>query len=236
MAHDRPSQPAPRPEDREAGTPLRALVAAGPTHEPIDDVRYIGNRSSGRMGAAIAEALREAGCRVTFCRGPGVAEVPGCRDARFRTAGELLSALRAEWPDHDVLVMAAAVADFRPARAVAGKMRRESGRTTLELEPTEDILASLASERRPGQFVVGFALERPEELEASARAKLLRKGADAIVANPLETMDSSDVDATVLLADGTRLSPGGRMPKRSFASWLAAQVVPRAAAQRAARG
>ena len=236
MAPDRPSPPSPRPPAAPAGARLRALVAAGPTHEPIDDVRFIGNRSSGRMGLAIAEALQEAGCQVTFCRGPGVPEAPGCRDARFRTAAELLAALQREWPDHDLLVMAAAVADFRPVRTVDGKMKRGSGRATLELEPTEDILSSLASGRLPGQFVVGFALERREDLEDSARAKLLRKRADAIVANPLETMDAEDVDATVLLADGTRLDPGGRTAKRSFASWLAAQVVPRALERRAARG
>lgn len=212
--------------------PLRVLVAAGPTHEPIDDVRFIGNRSSGRMGLAIADAFREAGCTVTFCRGPGVQALPGTTDGRFRTAAELLGLLREQWPGHDLLVMAAAVSDYRPARPRAGKMRREAGAVSLELEPTEDILASLASARRPGQFVVGFALERPEDLDGSAREKLARKGADAIVANPLETMDADDVEATVLLADGGRLSPGARVPKRDFGSWLAGEILPRAAARR----
>ena len=216
---------------------LRAIVAFGPTHEPIDDVRFIGNRSSGRMGAAIAGALREAGCTVTAVRGPGAPEAAGCRDKRFRTAADLLSTLRAEWPAHDLLVMAAAVADFRPAAPLEGKLRRESGPMELRLEPTQDILSGLAGTRRPDQYVVGFALERPEELVASARAKLERKRADAVVANPLETMDAADVDARVLLADGGMLAPAaGRMAKDAFARWLVGELLPRAERRRAGRG
>jgi len=212
--------------------PLRVLVAAGPTHEPIDDVRYIGNRSSGRMGTAIAGAFLDAGCTVTLARGPGVATVDGCTDRRFGTAAELLALLNAEWPGHDLLVMAAAVADYRPARRVDGKLRREDGPLTLQLEPTQDILSGLAGTRSDHQYVVGFALERPEELAASAAAKLARKRADAIVANPLETMDSADVDGRVLFADGrTRAPSGGRIPKAAFAAWLAALILPLAEAR-----
>ena len=216
---------------------LRAIVAFGPTHEPIDDVRFIGNRSSGRMGAAIAGALREAGCTVTAVRGPGAPEAAGCRDKRFRTAADLLSTLRAEWPAHDLLVMAAAVADFRPAAPLEGKLRRESGPMELRLEPTQDILSGLAGTRRPDQYVVGFALERPEELVASARAKLERKRADAVVANPLETLDAAEVDARVLLADGGMLAPAaGRIAKDAFARWLVGELLPRAERRRAGRG
>jgi phosphopantothenoylcysteine decarboxylase/phosphopantothenate--cysteine ligase len=212
--------------------PLRVLVAAGPTHEPIDDVRYIGNRSSGRMGTAIAGAFLDAGCTVTLARGPGVATVDGCTDRRFGTAAELLALLNAEWPGHDLLVMAAAVADYRPARRVDGKLRREDGPLTLQLEPTQDILSGLAGTRSDHQYVVGFALERPEELAASAAAKLARKRADAIVANPLETMDSADVDGRVLFADGRTTAPsGGRIPKAAFAAWLAALILPLAEAR-----
>jgi len=212
--------------------PLRVLVAAGPTHEPIDDVRYIGNRSSGRMGTAIAGAFLDAGCTVTLARGPGVAAVDGCTDRRFGTAAELLALLNAEWPGHDLLVMAAAVADYRPARRVDGKLRREDGPLTLQLEPTQDILSGLAGTRSDHQYVVGFALERPEELAASAAAKLARKRADAIVANPLETMDSADVDGRVLFADGRTTAPsGGRIPKAAFAAWLAALILPLAEAR-----
>ena len=212
--------------------PLRVLVAAGPTHEPIDDVRYIGNRSSGRMGTAIAAAFLDAGCTVTLARGPGVATVDGCTDRRFGTAAELLALLNAEWPGHDLLVMAAAVADYRPARRVDGKLRREDGPLTLQLEPTQDILSALAGTRSDHQYVVGFALERPEELAASAAAKLARKRADAIVANPLETMDSTDVDGRVLFADGRTMAPsGGRIPKAAFAAWLTALILPLAQAR-----
>jgi phosphopantothenoylcysteine decarboxylase/phosphopantothenate--cysteine ligase len=210
------------------------LVAAGPTHEPIDDVRYIGNRSSGRMGTSICRAFLDAGCQVTLARGPGVASVDGCADRRFGTAAELLELLKKEWPAHQLLVMAAAVADYRPARRVDGKLRREDGPLTLELEPTEDILSGLAGARHDRQYVVGFALERPEELTASAAAKLARKRADAIVANPLETMDSTDVDGHVLFADGRTMSPpGGRMAKPAFAAWLAAVILPLAKARAA---
>ncbi len=221
---------SPLPADP-TGRPLRALVAVGPTQEPIDEVRFIGNRSSGRMGRAIAGALRGAGCEVTVAAGPGVGPVDGTRTAGFRTAADLLALLRAEWPTHDLLVMAAAVADYRPARAPAGKLRREDGPIALELVPTEDILAGIAGSRAPGQYVVGFALERPEDLERSAAAKLVRKRADAIVANPLETMDAPDVDAALLYADGSRAAPG-RMPKEDFARWLAAEILPRARARR----
>jgi phosphopantothenoylcysteine decarboxylase/phosphopantothenate--cysteine ligase len=208
---------APRPS---GSRPLRVLVAAGPTHEPIDDVRYIGNRSSGLMGTAIASAFRDRGHAVTLTRGPGVAAISGCVDRQFVTAADLLSVLRTEWPAHDLLVMAAAVADYRPANRVAGKMNREAGPITLALEPTEDILAGLAASRRPNQYVVGFALERPEDLERSATAKLIRKRADAIVANPLATMNAPDVDAKVIFADGRSASPGRSMPKPEFAAWL----------------
>jgi phosphopantothenoylcysteine decarboxylase/phosphopantothenate--cysteine ligase len=210
------------------------LVAAGPTHEPIDDVRYIGNRSSGRMGTSICRAFLDAGCQVTLARGPGVASVDGCTDRRFGTAAELLELLKKEWPAHQLLVMAAAVADYRPARRVDGKLRREDGPLTLALEPTEDILSGLTGARTDRQYVVGFALERPEELAASAAAKLARKRADAIVANPLETMDSADVDGHVLFADGRTMSPpGGRMAKPAFAAWLAAVILPLAKARAA---
>jgi len=210
------------------------LVAAGPTHEPIDDVRYIGNRSSGRMGTSICRAFLDAGCQVTLARGPGVASVDGCTDRRFGTAAELLELLKKEWPAHQLLVMAAAVADYRPARRVDGKLRREDGPLTLALEPTEDILSGLAGARHDRQYVVGFALERPEELAGSAAAKLARKRADAIVANPLETMDSADVDGRILFADGRTMSPtGGRMAKPAFAAWLAAVILPLAKARAA---
>jgi phosphopantothenoylcysteine decarboxylase/phosphopantothenate--cysteine ligase len=186
------------------------------------------------MGTSICRAFLDAGCQVTLARGPGVASVDGCADRRFGTAAELLELLKKEWPAHQLLVMAAAVADYRPARRVDGKLRREDGPLSLALEPTEDILSGLAGARHDRQYVVGFALERPEELAASAAVKLARKRADAIVANPLETMDSTDVDGHVLFADGRTTSPpGGRMAKPAFAAWLAAVILPLAKARAA---
>lgn len=172
------------------------------------------------MGTAIAAAFQAHGYPVTVVRGPGVPAVPECGDRQFVTAADLLSVLRTEWPIHDVLVMAAAVADYRAARYEPGKMRREAGPITLELQPTEDILAGLAAHRRADQFVVGFALEHPDELERSATAKLHRKRANAIVANPLATMNSPDIDATVYFADGRSATPGQTLPKTAFAVWL----------------
>ena len=228
-----PARPSTVPH---AGRPLRALVTVGPTHEPIDEVRYLGNRSSGRMGMAIAESLAAEGCSVTVLAGPGVTATGGLTTERFVTTADLGRLLDRHWPAHDLLVMAAAVADYRPARAASGKMRREDGPVTLSLEPTPDLLAGLAARTGPGRFIVGFALERPDELEASARRKLARKGVDAIVANPIDTMDADDVEATLFLRDGSVRSPGpGRLPKRAFARWLARTVVPMAADRPAAR-
>lgn len=211
---------------------IRALVTAGPTHEPIDAVRFIGNRSSGRMALAIADALSDHGCQVTLLAGPGVGTAGAGRPApdrvrRFTTADDLGRLLGEEWPAHDLLVMAAAVADFKPARRAEGKLRRGAAVAPIELVPTGDLLAGLAGSTRPDQFVVGFALEEPAELDRSARDKLASKRADAIVANPLATMDASDVDATLYLRDGRVERPADRpMPKPEFAAWLAARILP----------
>lgn len=212
--------------------PLRVLVAAGPTHEPIDQVRFIGNRSSGRMGQAIAAEFHSRGCSVALARGPGVTGVTGCNDHAFVTAADLLETLKRLWKEHDLLIMAAAVADFRPAASVAGKMRREAGPVTLLLEPTEDILAGLTSMRTPQQFVVGFALEEASQLAQSAQAKLQRKRADLIVANPLSTLDALSVEGCVYFPDGNRAAPPpGPIAKPAFAAWLAQLVLPLAGAR-----
>ena len=207
---------------------LRALVALGPTHEPIDAVRYLGNRSSGRMGVAIARALLRAGCDVRTLAGPcqpdGLDSLPGVQ--RFRTAEQLRQLIAGAWPACDLLVMAAAVADWRPAATMEGKRRRQGGALTLELEPVPEILGSLDS--RPNQFVVGFALEPEAELLESARSKLGRKRADCIVANPLETMDAPDVVGTLVWADGRIETPGTRLAKPAFADWLCGRVLPAA--------
>jgi phosphopantothenoylcysteine decarboxylase/phosphopantothenate--cysteine ligase len=204
---------------------MRILITAGPTREPIDSVRFIGNRSSGRMGLALAQAAVEAGHEVTLLLGPGpeTSEAPaGCRTYRFESSAELKQLLGAHWPDHDWLLMAAAVADYRPAVVAEGKLPRE-GSLTLHLEATPDLVALMASMKRPGQRVVAFALEEPGQLEARAAAKLRRKGVDAIVANPLETMDSPAITPLWLTAAGGREAPG-RMTKGDFARWLLRRV------------
>jgi phosphopantothenoylcysteine decarboxylase/phosphopantothenate--cysteine ligase len=212
--------------------PLRTLITLGPTHEPMDAVRYLGNRSSGRMGVAIAKALERAGCHVHVLAGPcqpvGIDSLP--RVERFRTAEQLRGLLASRWPGHDMLVMAAAVADWRPANPVTGKARRRDDPLTLSLEPVPEILGSLAS--RPDQFVTGFALEPREELIDSARRKLERKRADCIVANPLETMDAIEIEATLIWPDGRQERPEeGRLDKQAFAAWLVDRLLPAARAR-----
>lgn len=201
----------------------RILVTAGPTEEPIDEVRFLANRSSGRLGLAIAAAAERRGWPVTCLLGPvPTPQSPPATLARFRTAAELESQLHAHWPAHDLLVMAAAVADFRPRLAHAGKLRR-GGPLTLELEAVPDLLAGLRGITAPTQRIVAFALEEESLLEARAREKLLRKGADAIVANPLETLDGTSIRGRLLLREGgERLPPAhpAAIPKDRFAEWL----------------
>jgi len=206
---------------------LNLLITTGPTREPIDAVRLITNRSSGRMGMALAEAGREAGHAVTLLVTAGLplpAALEGVSAHRFETVDQLRRLLVAHWPAADVLVMAAAVGDYRPARVAPGKIEREAGAPlALTLESTPDLIAACARDRRAGQRVVAFALESPDRLEARAREKLARKGADAIVANPVGTLDSQEIDPAWLLADG-RVERPGTMSKRAFARWLMPRV------------
>ena len=205
---------------------LRVLVTAGPTEEPIDDVRFIGNRSSGKMGCAIANAFVEAGHQVTLLLGPvcnaGAIDPRVCVK-RFRSAQDLNELMRFEWPSHTLLIMSAAVADFRPSSKHAGKLRRGSEPLPIELTPVPDLVAALGDITSPNQRRVAFALEVREGMLEAARRKLRSKGVDAIVANPLETMEASGIDGTLLWSDGTMLAPGW-MEKRDFAAWLVAQM------------
>ena len=164
---------------------LRVLVTAGGTREPIDSVRFIGNRSSGRMGLALADRAARRGAEVTLiAANVSLPEPPGVRRVDVETAEQLAVAVGEEFGRSHVLLMAAAVADFRPARAAEGKIAREgSGGLDLRLERTDDVLAGVAGQRRADQVVVGFAAEHGSEAIARARAKLERKGLDAIVFN-----------------------------------------------------
>lgn len=170
---------------------LRVVVSAGGTREPIDSVRFIGNRSSGRMGFALAEQAARRGAEVTVvAANVSLAEPPGVQRIDVETTEQLAEAVRTEFDGSHVLLMAAAVADFRTAHVEAGKLEREeSGPLELSLERTEDILAGVAAERRDEQTVVGFAAEHGEESIERARAKLERKGLDAIVFNDVSRSD-----------------------------------------------
>ncbi len=218
--HVSPPQPTTTPR-----RPRRILITAGPTHEPIDAVRFLGNRSSGRAGVALADEAAGRGWTVTLLLGP-VSRTPSdsrIQTLRFRTCSDLQALLKEATAECDVLVMAAAVADYRPKvnpEFFGGKFRRKNENLTLELEPTPDLLAEVAGRRRPGQLMVGFALEPRDELLASARAKLERKKIDLVVGNPLETMDSETIDAVVLGRDGFETRTPGTISKAAFAGWL----------------
>ena len=193
---------------------LRVLVSAGGTREPIDPVRFIGNRSSGRMGIALAERAARRGAEVTLvAANVSLPAPPSVRRVDVETAAELSDAVRREFDSSDVLVMAAAPADFRPKRAAAEKIHREGGGgLELDLEPTEDILASLSAGKRSGQTLVGFAAETESGLDR-AREKLERKGADAIVLNDVSRseigFESAENEVVVVDASGEHHVPLG---------------------------
>jgi phosphopantothenoylcysteine decarboxylase/phosphopantothenate--cysteine ligase len=162
---------------------LNVLVTAGGTREPIDPVRFIGNRSSGRMGIALAAAAAKRGAAVTLiAANVTLPAPPGVRRIDVETTADLQAAAAAEFAATQVLLMAAAPADFRPEAAATGKLTRE-GSLDLSLRPTEDILAGLVANRTPGQTIVGFAAEHGGDGVGRARAKLARKGVDLIVLN-----------------------------------------------------
>lgn len=182
------------------------LVTAGPTHEPIDPVRFLGNRSSGKMGVAVAAEALARGARVTLVLGPGtIAPPPGADVVRVETAEQMRDAVVDTIEDADAVVMAAAVADFRSKGVADDKIKKEHGVPELVLEPTPDILGELGGRRRPGQVLVGFAAETGDVV-AEGRAKLARKHVDLLVANLVGrdgTGFGSDTDeAAILSADG----------------------------------
>ncbi|HZI66785.1 MAG TPA: bifunctional phosphopantothenoylcysteine decarboxylase/phosphopantothenate--cysteine ligase CoaBC [Thermoanaerobaculia bacterium] len=197
---------------------LRVLVTAGPTREPVDPIRFLSNRSSGRMGYAVAEAARDRGARVTLLSGPtGLTRPEGLRFVSFETAADLDNLLAAEFPECDVLVMAAAVADFIP-EARGARLHRAGGESSVRLAPGKDLLAGLAG-RAPGRTVVAFAAET-EDLEARGRRKMDAKGADLVVVNdvgrPDTGFESPDNEVILLSRDGAS-EPVSRRSKREVA-------------------
>jgi phosphopantothenoylcysteine decarboxylase/phosphopantothenate--cysteine ligase len=201
---------------------LRVLVTAGGTREPIDSVRYVGNRSSGRMGLALAAEAARRGAEVTVVAANVALPRPeGVSFVEVETAGELDAAAREEFPRADVLLMAAAVADFRPRAEEAAKIKK-AGRDglTLELESTVDVLGALSAARRPGQTLVGFAAEHGGDPVAQARGKLGRKALDAVVVNDISRsdigFDAEENEVTIVTADGDQAVPQG--PKSAIAA------------------
>jgi phosphopantothenoylcysteine decarboxylase/phosphopantothenate--cysteine ligase len=185
----------------------RVVVTAGPTREAIDPVRVITNRSSGKMGFRLAEAAWARGADVRLITGPSsLPDPPGGRIVRIESTADLEQAVRAELPNADVLIMAAAPADYRPAEPAPSKRPRQAGPLSIALAPTDDVLLATRGLRKPGLVAVGFALETGAAVER-ARSKLAAKGLDLIVANDaLEPGAGFEVDTnrvTIVRADGT---------------------------------
>jgi len=202
------------------------LVTAGGTREALDPVRYIGNRSSGKMGYALADAAQSRGAKVILVSGPTAIYPPArCEMVRVTTAEEMRKAVLGRMGEATMVIKAAAVADYRPVNVSEQKLKR-TGPMTLDLAPTEDILAEVTSQRRPGQLIVGFAAET-ENITENGRAKLLRKGADAIVVNDVSGEDlgiDSDRNAATFLTPSTSIDMP-EMPKRKLADRILDEIV-----------
>ena len=186
---------------------MRILITAGPTREKIDPVRFISNRSTGKMGYAIAEQAIAMGHEVILISGPvALTPPPEAKFIPVESAAEMAAAVHSASKEANMLIMSAAVADYRPAHPVDSKMKKQSGALFLELERTEDILASVGKKKLPGQILVGFAAET-EELEAHALDKLHRKNLDWIVANYVADGFGNDTNRVIIFN-----RDGGRFP------------------------
>jgi phosphopantothenoylcysteine decarboxylase / phosphopantothenate---cysteine ligase len=206
---------------------MRVLVTAGGTREPIDSVRFVGNRSSGRMGLALAEEAARRGADVTLVAANVALPLPAVPAIPVETTAELEAAVRERFPEAHVLIMAAAPADFRPAAPTASKISRVGSEgLSIDFEPTTDIVAAVAAERRPDQTVIGFAAEHGEGAVERGREKLSRKGLDAVVVNDIARsdigFDSTDNEVTIVLPDGER--EVGRRPKVEVAAAILDEV------------
>lgn len=202
-------------------TPRKVIVTAGPTREYVDPVRYISNESSGTMGFAIAQAAAERGDEVVLIAGPVHQETPkGVRRIDINSARELLAELKREFKDADLLIMAAAVADWRPKRRLSGKWRAKDGgteETSIELVRNPDVLATVAKNKGE-RIVVAFALETGDG-ERRALGKLKRKNADYVLLNDASALGAKRSSATILGIDGSRQELND-VPKRKIAQAL----------------
>jgi phosphopantothenoylcysteine decarboxylase/phosphopantothenate--cysteine ligase len=202
------------------------LITAGGTREALDPVRFLGNRSSGKMGYALAEAAQSRGAKVILISAPSALYPPAhCDLVKVTTADEMRAAVLGRMPEATLVIKSAAVADYRPSN-VAGQKLKRTGPMTIEFLPTEDILAEVVRQRRPGQLIVGFAAETENQLE-NGRAKLLRKGVDAIVVNDVSRegvgFDSDSNGATFLTATTAQDLP--EMSKRKLADRILDEIV-----------
>jgi phosphopantothenoylcysteine decarboxylase/phosphopantothenate--cysteine ligase len=205
---------------------MHFLITAGPTREALDPARYLSNRSSGRMGFALAAAAAQAGHSVTLIAGPVALEAPeGVERVDVVSAQEMHDAVRARLPAADIAIFSAAVADYRPARVEAQKIKKSADTLTLTLERTPDILGSVRSVFGWRGVLVGFAAET-ENLLANARAKLERKGCDLVVANDVSQagigFDAAENEVTLVSAAGDETLP--RMSKASLAEVIIART------------
>ena len=203
----------------------RVLITAGPTRERIDPVRFISNRSSGKMGFAVAQAIREAGAEVVLVSGPvNVATPPGVRRVDVESAADMLAAVLREVEGTDIFISTAAVADYRPAHPAEQKIKKTSDTLDLNMERTSDVLATVAA-RSNRPFVVGFAAET-ESVEQNARLKLVKKNLDMIAANEVghdKAFDCEDNHLIVLTRNGRH--DLGKASKVELARKLVAQIV-----------
>jgi phosphopantothenoylcysteine decarboxylase/phosphopantothenate--cysteine ligase len=202
------------------------LVTAGGTREALDPVRFLGNRSSGKMGYALAEAAQCRGARVILISGPSALYPPShCEFIKVTTADEMRKAVLERMGEATMIIKAAAVADYRPLNVSEQKLKR-TGPLTIELAPTEDILAEVVRRRHPGQLIVGFAAETQNRME-NGRAKLLRKGADAIVVNDVagdHVGIDADRNAATFLTPSTAIELP-EMPKRKLADRILDEIL-----------
>jgi phosphopantothenoylcysteine decarboxylase / phosphopantothenate---cysteine ligase len=207
----------------------KALVTAGPTYEPIDPVRFIGNHSSGKMGLAIAEELANRGAEVHLVLGPSAVKttMPGIYVHKVQTAGQMYDACIAEFPTADIAVMSAAVADYTPVEIAAEKIKKTSGSLVIELTKTKDILKSLGQVKKNGQLLVGFALETANERQY-ALDKLASKNADLIVLNSLNDEGAGfgyDTNKVTIFEKGGNEHVYDRKPKQQVAKDIVDRIV-----------
>ena len=206
---------------------LNVLVTAGPTQEAADPVRYLTNHSTGKMGYAIATVCARRGASVTLVSGPTALKKPQfVHTVEITTAKEMFEAVTERASEQDIIVKAAAVADYRPKSVSSEKMKKKDGELTLELERTDDILAWLGGHKRPGQFLCGFAMET-QDLIGNARQKLQKKNLDMIVANSLRVEGAGfggDTNVVTMITEKEELSLG-KMSKEETASKIMDRIL-----------